>query len=172
MSAPRDSSDAPDRTNALRGPAEAIDRFVATIDALPHNVFLAPMNGWAPRDVVAHLIGWNRLTVDGAREILHGRAPAYLDDVDNGFRRVNADAVRAHSSTDRDTLLDELTESAREAAAFVRALKPSSWTTSIRFREWTISVADCVDALRQDYDTHRERIAAWASAQFRSKETQ
>jgi hypothetical protein len=142
---------------------KAVRDFARAVVDLPEPLFLKRIDGWTPRDVVAHLIGWNRLTVTGCEEVLRGEPPAYLDDVDEGFSHVNAAFVREHDATDRDRLLGQLRASAAETAAYARSLPRASWEASVRFRRWTISVGDCVDGLRQDYVTHRERIEAWAA---------
>lgn len=152
-----------DREEALRELARAVESFCRVVAELPEERFLTRMNGWTPRDVVAHLVGWNRMTIEGSNEILRGEAPAYLDDVDADFRHVNAASVKVHAETARDLLLSKLTDTAKEVRTFVRELDPDGWRASIRFRRWTISVADCVDGLQQDYDVHRERIEAWAA---------
>ena len=59
------------RLNALQ---EAFARFRDCVAALPGERFLERMNGWSPRDVTAHLIGWNRYTVEGCRETRQARA--------------------------------------------------------------------------------------------------
>ena len=37
-----------------------VHSFIRTVRTLSTEQFLTKMNGWAPRDVTAHLIGWNR----------------------------------------------------------------------------------------------------------------
>jgi len=38
---------------------QAVSKFKTCIQDLPKSKFLQPINGWAPRDVLTHLIGWN-----------------------------------------------------------------------------------------------------------------
>jgi hypothetical protein len=40
---------------------QAWGALAAAVRALPEERFLAPLRGWSARDIVAHLIGWNRL---------------------------------------------------------------------------------------------------------------
>jgi hypothetical protein len=150
----------PAAVDALENAAAAL---IACVEELPPPLFIAPMNGWSPHDVVAHLVGWNRLTVAGCEDVLRGEPPAYLDDVDDDFRHVNAKLVREHGETDREPLLETFRRTAAETAAYARALDADAWRANVRFRRQTISVADCFDGLRQDYETHRQRIEAWAS---------
>ncbi len=151
------------RTRALEDLAASVQRFAETIENLPCELLRTSMNGWSPGDVIAHLIGWNRLTITGCEEILRGDSPSYLEDVDEDFRHVNARFVRRHATKNREELLAELRASAADAAAYVRSLTPASWATSVRFRRFTISVADCIDGLQQDYETHRRRILDWSA---------
>jgi len=44
--------------------------FVGSVAALDEHLFLRKVTTWTARDMVAHLIGWNRYVVRGAREIL------------------------------------------------------------------------------------------------------
>ena len=52
-----------------------IEFFVASASAIPADAFLRVVTEWSPRDVVAHLIGWNVYTLDGCRDIQQGKAP-------------------------------------------------------------------------------------------------
>ena len=59
---------------------QAVSKFKTCIQDLPESKFLQPINGWTPRDVLAHLIGWNRLYITGLREIKNGEQPSYFRD--------------------------------------------------------------------------------------------
>jgi hypothetical protein len=39
---------------------EAVESFAELVTALDDEIFLGPLGRWSARDVVAHLIGWNR----------------------------------------------------------------------------------------------------------------
>jgi hypothetical protein len=70
-----------------------VEAFVASVTALDESLFRRDVNGWTPRDIVAHLIGWNRYKVLGAKQIMRGELPFY--DVDPGpdYSKVNAALV-------------------------------------------------------------------------------
>jgi len=51
---------------------EAVESFARLIEVLDEKAFLGPLGRWSARDVVAHLIGWNRYTVQGAKQIVRG----------------------------------------------------------------------------------------------------
>lgn len=142
---------------------EVFARFRACADALPSGRFLERMNGWSPRDVTAHFIGWNRYTIEGCREILRGVCPSYLEDESNDFSTVNRDSVERYASSDRVELLGELDASFDDLKAFLLALPDSQWGEDfgVRFKGHVITVENSVEGLRIDYDRHREAIETW-----------
>jgi hypothetical protein len=150
-------------TKQLKGLEEALDRFKACIRLLPEALFTARMDDWTPRDVVAHLIGWNRHTIEGCREILEDRKPHYLGDAFNDFSNLNAQSVERYSCKDREGLLAELDSSFNELGAYLRTVDPDRWEThdGVRHEKWIITAPDSVDALRNDYEAHREEIERW-----------
>jgi hypothetical protein len=142
---------------------EAFARFRACAAALPSGRFLERMNGWSPRDVTAHFIGWNRYTIEGSREILRGVCPFYLADEPNDFSTVNRESVERYASSDRDELLAELDASFGDLKTFLLTLPAPQWDKDfgVRFKGHVITVEDNVEGLRMDYDRHREAIEAW-----------
>ncbi len=142
---------------------EAFARFRACADALPSERFLERMNGWPPRDVTAHLIGWNRYTIEGCREILRGVCPSYLEDEPNDFGTVNRESVERYASSDRNELLAELDASFDELKAFLLTVSDPQWDNDfgVRYKGYVITVGNSVEGLRMDYDRHREGIETW-----------
>lgn len=149
----------------MRELEQAVEAFRACIWALPEELFLKPIVGWSPRDVVAHLIGWNRYTIGGCRQILSGRKPFYFEDAHNDYSNVNADSVQRYSSTSRPNLMTEFGRSSEELRLYLLSLDLSEWETDhgIRHGRWAITVRNTIGALRSDYDAHRQEIEQWAS---------
>src|SRR4030067_616777 len=85
--------------------------------------------GWAPRDVVAHLIGWNRLMIQASKSILAGHQPAYYSDALNDYRNINAAFIKQHLSRTKQELLHELHSSMRDFDSYV-ASRPGSALSS------------------------------------------
>src|SRR5215211_8154374 len=86
----------------------AYQHFSKLIDSLSDEQFLSPMNGWAPRDVVAHLIGWNRLMIEASLSLRAGKPPAYYDDAEHDYSNINASFTAKYSSQSKPELLAEL----------------------------------------------------------------
>ncbi len=145
----------------------AVNEFISTIEELPEDLFLKPMNSWSPRDVTAHLIGWNQYTIEGCKQIIQGERPDYFKDADNNFSNVNAESVEKYASTDKINLLAECTDSFKDLKSFLESLTYQHWVNDygVRYQDWVITVYNTVLALQKDYENHREEIENWAEKQ-------
>lgn len=142
----------------------SIDAFARRVSALALDAFLRPHTEWSPRDVTAHLIGWNTYTLAGCRDIVRGVAPFYLADAAHDFRTVNAASVRRYSSTDKDTLLAKLRVTADALLDYLMTLAADDWERDTGLREpdgQPLLVRNDVIALAADYDGHAQEITSW-----------
>jgi hypothetical protein len=137
-----------------------VDDLHQSVSSLSERVFLAPISRWSPRDIVAHLVGWNRYLVEGAQQIRRGELPFYDVDPGDNYCKVNAVLVRRYFSTNREELLENLRATAHELTQFVRSLDPSEWDRDygVRHAGSTITIRIGVDDLIDDYAHHREQI--------------
>ena len=141
-------------------------------NALPEGLFLEKMNDWAPRDVLAHLIGWNRYTIEGCQQISKGETPFYLIDPGDDFSKVNAVLVQRYDSRDERQLLDELKASAEELKQFLLSLgsveREAGYGVSYADHgvgyEGAVTIRNTVDMLIYDYVEHREQIEEWVKS--------
>ena len=143
---------------------QSIEDFVHCVASLKEESFLKRHNKWSPRDVVAHLIGWNRYIIEGSNQIRRGELPFYDIDPGEDYSKVNAVLVLEYASTDRQEMLDELRVSAQELKRFIGSLDSSEWSQDygVRHKGAIITVQNTVDELIEDYDIHKERIEDWA----------
>ncbi len=143
-----------------------VEAFAGSVTALDERLLLRNVNGWTARDIVAHLIGWNRHIVRGAKQILRGELPFY--DVDPGpdYSKVNAALVRECGDTDRSALLESLAASAGELTAFLRAIDLGEWDRDfgVRHEGETLTVKSTVDDLVADYDHHRGQLEEFGAS--------
>ncbi|MFH1186427.1 MAG: DinB family protein [Chloroflexota bacterium] len=141
----------------------AYESFVALLGSLSPEQFLRHDGGWAPRDIVAHLIGWNRNIRTGCEQILSGSAPFYHADGPNDYRTINAEFVAHYSSTDREALLRELAESRRSLKAFLEGVDEQDWSLDSgpqHYRGGPATVGRCVESITADYLEHAKEIMA------------
>jgi hypothetical protein len=144
---------------------ETFSCFVALIRSLPEESFLWPIEqGWSPREVVAHLVGWNGLMLASCQDILQGRAPAYYADADNDYANINAGFVSRFASTGRETLLAELINSEQALVAFLKDLDSTEWHADhgvIHHSGGPATVARVLASLESDYRDHTRQIESW-----------
>jgi hypothetical protein len=138
--------------------------FSKLIDSLSSEQFLSPMNGWAPRDVVAHLIGWNGLMIEASLSILAGNPPSYYDDAPNDYSNINASFTAKHSSQSKQELLAELQSSIETLMKFVDGLPIEELTANHGVMDHSgdpATVANIIDSLAGDYQDHAGEIGDW-----------
>ena len=142
----------------------AYQDFYNCILTLPEPLFTSSMNGWSPRDVVAHLIGWNRNMIEAASSILSGVAPSYYEDAPNDYRNINAGFVAQYASRLKAELLGELSSSMAEFEQYIVTLKLGELTDShgvLQYSGQPATVAKIIASLTGDYQHHLDEIKAW-----------
>ncbi|HEY8599321.1 MAG TPA: maleylpyruvate isomerase N-terminal domain-containing protein [Thermomicrobiales bacterium] len=143
--------------------ATAIARFAEAVERQPDELFLLSVADRTPRDIVAHLIGWNRAAVVASGELRHGQLPACLTDPGPNFSRINALAMAQYASRDKGALLDQLRASAADYDAMLRDLPEAEWDEhhGIVLGDWPVSNGNLVAALIHDFTHHRGEIECW-----------
>ncbi len=144
-----------------------LDALVRSVLALEERLYLQPINDWATRDIVAHLVGWNGYVIEGSRQILRSELPVYDVDPGNNYAKVNAALIREYSSTSRTDLLNELRRSAATLVEFLRSVAPGYWEHDYGVRNLgsVITVRSTVDELIADYEHHTRQIEQFATNQ-------
>jgi hypothetical protein len=143
---------------------KSCQEFVELILPLSYDQFLSPLDGWTPRDVVAHLIGWNSLMIEACLSILAGKPPAYYVDKPNDYSTINAGFTRKYSSRSKQELLAELKSSLEKLEAFVLALPEAELAADHGVRHYSGSPATVnriIASLAGDYQVHTQEIRAW-----------
>jgi hypothetical protein len=137
--------------------------FVETVAALSTENFLKSLGDWTPRDITAHFIGWNRITLVGCAEICEEVEPFYFYDGTNDYRKVNAKFLKRFVSTDREALLQQVASSRDALVSYLQTIEEQDWESDrgvTHYRGGPATVARCVDSLLRDYRKHREEIVA------------
>jgi len=142
----------------------SIKEFIRCIYLLPDVLFHEKMDDWTPRDVTAHLIGWNLYTVEGCHQIRKGETPFYFIDPGEDFSKVNAALVRKYDSQDKNRLIDQIKTSAEKLKQFTLDLDRSVWEADygVTYKGEPVTIKNSIDMLIYDYDTHRKKIEQWA----------
>jgi len=153
------------RDQQLADLAVASSGFVGTVSELGVPQFLQSLGDWTPRDIVAHLIGWNRITLVGCAELREGILPFYFHDGTNDYRVINGGFIARYSSKDRAALLNDLAVTMRALVPYLQSVPDPEWEVDTgvpHYRGGPATVARCVDSLVRDYRKHREEIHSGA----------
>ena len=144
-----------------------VQEFVRCIDSLPEPLFLNKMDDWAPRDVTAHLIGWNLYKIKGCQQIMNGEIPFYFIDPGDDYCKINAVLVREYDSKDKNELITQLNASAEKLSEFLAALNPRDWETDfgVKYVGRTVTIKNSIEAMAYDFIHHRQQIEMWAENQ-------
>jgi hypothetical protein len=149
------------RNQQLADLEAAYSSFINTITVLTPEEFLASLGDWTPRDIAAHFIGWNRITLAGCSALREGAEPFYFYDGTNDYRKVNAKFFTQFPSTNKNELLKEITSTYDVLIAYLKTIPESEWgldTGVVHYRGNAATVARCVDSLIRDYGRHRQEI--------------
>jgi hypothetical protein len=141
----------------------SVHQFMRTVRTLSDEQFLQPMNGWSPRDVVAHLLGWNWVSIDIADAIRRGEAPQALIDPGEDFSKANAAFVRQYDSTGMIDLLRQLELSYQAMASHLYTVDVEDWTRTVAVpgMDTPVTIEWYVRELTEDYENHRQEIEKW-----------
>jgi hypothetical protein len=151
----------------IRALEDDYGEFKATVLSIPDELFLSPIHTWAPRDVVAHLIGWNKEMIGVIETILAGETPAYYADAPNDFSTYNARFVAQYSSTVREELLTELQSSMDQLKDFIRSLPEGELDADhgvVHHRGDPATIRHTILAFKSDYEFHAEEIRGWLAS--------
>lgn len=135
--------------------------FMNTLRDLVSEKFLASLGDWTPRDIAAHFIGWNRITLAGCSALREGAEPFYFYDGTNDYRKVNGRFFTQFPSADKRELSAEIAATFDILIAYLKTISESEWeldTGVIHYRKDPATIARCVDSLIRDYRKHRQEI--------------
>ena len=139
---------------------EGVRQIRVAVEALSDDAFLGPLGNWTPRDIVAHLIGWNRYSVRGAQQLLAGELPFYEADPGENYSHVNARLVAEYPSENRTELVAEHEKAADELAGFLRSISEEHWkgSTGVLLEGEEATIRLVVDWIIEDHQHHSEQI--------------
>jgi hypothetical protein len=142
---------------------QCVQEYVKCIEALPEGLFLKKIDDWTPRDVTAHLIGWNRYKIKGCQQLLKGEMPFYFIDPGDDYCKINAVLVKEYDSRDKNELIRQLNDSAEKLTEYLEGLDHGDWEkdTGVTLMGRTITIKNSLEAMVYDFINHRQQIENW-----------
>jgi len=137
-----------------------VKNFANSCASLDKRFIHRKVTGWTARDIIAHLIGWNRYILQGSKQILRGELPFYDINPGPDFSNVNAELILEYYDTDSSVLLKGLTDSTSELVMFLRTIDPDDWDRDfgVRHKNEKITVKSTMEDLIADYNHHRVQL--------------
>jgi hypothetical protein len=115
---------------------------------------------WSTKDLLAHLIGWDKTNLDSVKSVLMGQVPAFYEYRDPDWRSYNAKLVKEYR---RDSM-PELLSSAKDAQAmlieFLYTIPPEHFNKDfgVRFRGYKVTIQRLLEAETKDERVHCKQI--------------
>ena len=149
--------------NQIKSLEKSVEEFKKFILSLESDIYLKKFTDWSPRDVLAHLVGWNRYTIKGSKQIMERESPLYFDEPGEDFCKVNEVLVKKYSTTDRKKLINELDISLGELKDFLRSISENEWEKDfgVRYKGYSITIRNSVEGLIKDYIKHKKDVEDW-----------
>ena len=161
-----------DKATRLEQHDRAYADFVRLVRTLTPEQLLRRGGGWAPRDVVAHLIGWNRYIRMGCDDIRAGRTPFYHGDAPNDYGTFNAEFTATYDSTNGLALLSQLAEASRGLREHFAETSEADWARDFgpqHYRGGPATIDRCAESISNEYEEHGKEIGSGLQAAGRSE---
>lgn len=132
---------------------------VSKLSSVEHDqVFLGV---WSIKDLLAHLIGWDRTTLRAVKSVLKGQLPSFYKYHDRDWQTYNAMLVKKHKKDSVDELLAEARASQAALLKFLQTVPPEQFNKDfgVRFRGYRVTIQRLLEADIEDDQIHRQQIA-------------
>jgi hypothetical protein len=115
---------AADRKNELiAGLANARQELLDAVRSIPPELQDTPCIGhWCAKDLVAHLIGWDKTNLSAVQEILNGERPSFFQFYDKDWQSFNTNLVNQHRREPFSDLLVDAEGSHHGLVAYLLSL--------------------------------------------------
>ena len=118
---------------------------------------------WDLKDLLAHLVGWDRTNLDALHDFVAGRRPAFYGRYNPGWIAYNAELVARYRLDDFNALLDSLAASQRDVVDALCALSDTDLTRerAIGRTGRPLTIAGLLRAAIHDEQEHLRQIEAF-----------
>jgi len=111
--------------NLIKNYKKARKVFIDVISLFPENKRLAVIFGsWSLKDIMAHIIGWERLSIEKVKAVKNGNLPKWIDNVE----KQNIKIVDKYKNKSWSGVYEELIKSGNEMIREYESLPVDLWT--------------------------------------------
>lgn len=115
---------------------------------------------WSIKDLVAHLIGWDKTNLAAAKRVLDGQVPAFYEYRDPDWRTYNATLVKKNKKGSAQELIATAKATQDKLIKFLQTVPPEQFNKDfgVRFRGYKVTVQRLLEAEIGDERTHLGQI--------------
>ena len=149
----------------IRDLLDARQSVLAAVKHLPADLHdTAFLGTWDPKDLLAHLVGWDEANLEAVRDILDGQLPAIYKYPDADWQAFNEELVARHR---RDDLAELFVDAARSHLAlidFLRGLPPEEFERDRGLRDgrFPVTLAGLLEVEAREERVHARQVREFA----------
>jgi hypothetical protein len=149
------------KDEVISGLIEARACILAAASLLPaerrDQVFLGV---WSVKDLLAHLVGWDRTNIEASQEILAGKLPSFYTHHDRDWKTYNAGLVERYRKDDWTRMVSAVEKSHRNLIDFLQGIAAEEFDRDrgLRAGRYKVTIARLMKAEATDERKHCEQI--------------
>lgn len=126
-------------------------------DAEQDQIFLGI---WSIKDLLAHLIGWDKTNLDAVKSVMRGDVPSFYEHRDPDWRTYNAILVKRYKKDSFKELVTRAKDTQKKLIEFLRTIPPEHFNKDfgVRFRGYKVTIQRLLEAETEDEQTHLQQI--------------
>ena len=115
---------------------------------------------WSIKDLLAHLIGWDKTTLRAVKSVLKRQLPSFYKYHDRDWQTYNAMLVKKHKKDSLDELLAEARASQANLLEYLQTIPPEKFNKDfgVRFRGYKVTIQRLLEADTEDDQIHLKQI--------------
>jgi hypothetical protein len=115
---------------------------------------------WSIKDLVAHLIGWDKTNLAATKSVLAGQVPGFYEHRDPDWRTYNAILVKKNKKNSSPELITTAKDSQQRLIKFLQTIPPENFNKNfgVRFHGYKVTIQRLLEAEAEDEQTHLQQI--------------
>lgn len=115
---------------------------------------------WSIKDLLAHLIGWDKTSLRAVKSVLKGQLPSFYKYHDRDWQTYNAMLVKKYKKDSFEELLVAAKESQGKLLEFLQTVPPENFNKDfgVRFRGYKVTIQRLLEADTEDDQVHLKQI--------------
>lgn len=122
---------------------------------------------WSVKELIAHLIGWDRTYVAAVQDLRASELPGFYAAYDEDWQSYNRNLVQEYLKGDWQDLLAAAKQSHSDLIGYLRTLTEDEFEQDwgVRFRGTPVTISRLIDAEIKDDREHLGQIKAWVGSE-------